>query len=63
MATFALLKAFLDETLDGWTCEGPSQDGEYLNVNYYNSSSWIGLTWDSTNEAVYLNALMENNPQ
>ena len=57
-ATFALLKAFLDSALASWTCEGPSQDGEYINVNYSSASGWIGLTWDSTNEAVYLNASM-----
>ena len=61
--TFAALKAYLDLSLSSWTCTGPEVDGEYTNYNYFNDTAWIGLTWDSTNEAVYLNAMMENNPQ
>ena len=54
--TYEVLKAFLDTELADWTCSGPSQDGEYINVNYTSDSAWVGLTWDSVNLAVYLNA-------
>ncbi|MBP5550742.1 MAG: hypothetical protein J6X93_01650 [Bacilli bacterium] len=62
-STFALLKVFLDGALADWTCTGPRVDGEYTNYDYTNDNAWIGLTWDGENEAVYLNAMMENNPQ
>ncbi|MBO4623667.1 MAG: hypothetical protein J5691_07310 [Bacilli bacterium] len=61
--TFAALKAYLDLSLSSWTCTGPEVEGEYTNYNYTNDNAWIGLTWDSVNEAVYLNAMMENNLQ
>ena len=61
--TFAALKAYLDIALSSWTCTGPRVDGEYTNYDYTNDNAWIGLTWDGENEAVYLNAMMENNLQ
>ena len=57
-ATFEAIKAYLDTALSGWTITGPSVDGEYTNVNYNGVAGWIGLTWDSTNAAVYVNASM-----
>ena len=57
--TFNVLKAFLDAKLSAWDIEGPSTDGEYTNVDYTSvAGDWIGLTWDATNKAVYLNANM-----
>ncbi|MBO4217033.1 MAG: hypothetical protein J5940_03725, partial [Clostridia bacterium] len=57
-ATFTAFKSFFDEELSDWTVTGPSVDGEYTNVNYNSDSGWIGLTWDATNEAVYINTVM-----
>jgi len=56
--TFEAIKAYLDTALVDWTITGPTVDGEYTNVNYNSAAGWIGLTWDSTNAAVYVNALM-----
>jgi len=52
------IKAFLDAELADWTITGPTTDGEYTNVNYNSDAGWIGLTWDATNQAVYVNANM-----
>jgi len=48
----------LDAELADWTITGPTTDGEYTNVNYNSDAGWIGLTWDATNQAVYVNANM-----
>ena len=56
--TFGTLKTFLDETLLDWTCGGVSTNGPYTSVDYNSDAGWIGLTWDSENTAVYVNAYM-----
>lgn len=55
---FDSILEYLDGALSNWTKTGPSVDGEYTNVNYNSDAGWIGLTWDETNQAVYVNANM-----
>lgn len=58
--TFEVFLAFFDEELSSWMKEEVS-DGGYSNINYNSvTGDWIGLTWDSYNSAVYINALMSN---
>ena len=56
--TFTQLKTYLDTALVDWTPAGPTTEGEYTNMNYTGAAGWIGLTWDATNQAVYVNANM-----
>ena len=60
-STYTAFKAFFDGALVDWTVEGPTTAGEYTNVDYKSAAGdWIGLTWDSTNESVYINAVMSD---
>ena len=36
--TFLLFKIYLDSALTDWECSGPTEDGEYTNVNYTSDS-------------------------
>ena len=57
--TYETFLAFFDEELSSWTKTGPETMGEYTNVDYEIDNKWIGLTWDETNQAVYINASMD----
>ena len=58
METFNSIKTYLDSVLSDWEKTGPEVQGEYTNYNYNSNSGWIGLTYDSTNVAIYINANM-----
>ena len=51
---------FFDEKLSSWEKTGPTTEGEYTNVNYNSANGdWIGVTWDATNNAIYINTMMK----
>ena len=58
--TFLEFEKYFDKVLSSWTKDGPTEEGDFTNINYRNANGdWIGLTWNnSESKGIYINAMM-----